>query len=292
ESHTRSPSPSFRLWLSAEPDNQFPAVPLQDALKIAYETPPGIKHNISGTLKQWIDVEANSGKSELELKTQFLLAWFHAIIQERRTCIPQGWLKFYEFNSNDLRVARQVLDVMGSKNGYNWEAIRGFIEDAIYGGRIENQLDIGVLSAYLDKFLSQKMVMSRDGELDSNLRMPEAKSMNEWLDFVKNMIPEEDKPSLFGLPENLGATYELEQSRQTINSLRSMQKYSRSSTLEAFSQWAKKLQPVLAFWKRLHQQNDLLQAELKDSDSTDPIIDMLNTEMHFGIGVKKIHSKL
>uniref|UniRef100_A0A1I7SEA2 Cytoplasmic dynein 2 heavy chain 1 n=1 Tax=Bursaphelenchus xylophilus TaxID=6326 RepID=A0A1I7SEA2_BURXY len=188
ELHSKSPNPAFRLWLSAEPDNQFPAVPLQDALKIAYETPPGIKHNISGTLKQWIELEGNSGKSELELKTQFLLAWFHAIIQERRTYIPQGWLKFYEFNSNDLRVARQVLDVMGSKNGYNWEAIRGFMEDAIYGGRIENQLDIGVLSAYLDKFLSQKMVMSRDGELDSNLRMPEAKSMNEWLDFVQNKL--------------------------------------------------------------------------------------------------------
>ncbi|CAD5211319.1 unnamed protein product [Bursaphelenchus xylophilus] len=167
ESRTRSPSPSFRLWLSAEPDNQFPAVPLQDALKIAYETPPGIKHNISGTLKQWIDVEGN----------------------KRRTYIPQGWLKFYEFNSNDLRVARQVLDAMGSKNGYNWESIRGFMEDAIYGGIIENQLDIGVLSSYLDKFLSQKMVTSRDGELDSNLRMPEAKSMNEWLDFVKNKTP-------------------------------------------------------------------------------------------------------
>uniref|UniRef100_A0A1I7SG34 Dynein_C domain-containing protein n=1 Tax=Bursaphelenchus xylophilus TaxID=6326 RepID=A0A1I7SG34_BURXY len=41
--------------------------------------------------------------------------------------------------------------------------------------------------------------------------MPEAKSMNEWLDFVKSKIPELDKPSLFGHPENLGATYELEQ---------------------------------------------------------------------------------
>uniref|UniRef100_A0A1I7SED5 Dynein_heavy domain-containing protein n=1 Tax=Bursaphelenchus xylophilus TaxID=6326 RepID=A0A1I7SED5_BURXY len=89
ELHSKSPNPAFRLWLSAEPDNQFPAVPLQDALKIAYETPPGIKHNVSGTLKQWIELEGNSGKSELELKTQFLLAWFHAIIQERRTYIPQ-----------------------------------------------------------------------------------------------------------------------------------------------------------------------------------------------------------
>lgn len=40
----------------------------------------------------------------------FLLAWFHAIVQERLRYCPLGWAKHYEFNESDLRVACDTLD--------------------------------------------------------------------------------------------------------------------------------------------------------------------------------------
>lgn len=40
----------------------------------------------------------------------FLLAWFHAIVQERLRYTPLGWAKHYEFNESDLRVACDTLD--------------------------------------------------------------------------------------------------------------------------------------------------------------------------------------
>lgn len=40
----------------------------------------------------------------------FLLAWFHAIIQERMRYTPLGWAKKYEFTESDLRVACDMLD--------------------------------------------------------------------------------------------------------------------------------------------------------------------------------------
>lgn len=40
----------------------------------------------------------------------FLLAWFHAIVQERLRYVPLGWAKHYEFNESDLRVACDTLD--------------------------------------------------------------------------------------------------------------------------------------------------------------------------------------
>ena len=40
----------------------------------------------------------------------FLLAWFHAIIQERLRYAPLGWAKKYEFNESDLRMACDTLD--------------------------------------------------------------------------------------------------------------------------------------------------------------------------------------
>lgn len=40
----------------------------------------------------------------------FLIAWFHAIIQERLRYAPLGWSKVYEFNESDLRMACDTLD--------------------------------------------------------------------------------------------------------------------------------------------------------------------------------------
>lgn len=40
----------------------------------------------------------------------FLLAWFHAIVQERLRYCPLGWAKHYEFSESDLRVACDTLD--------------------------------------------------------------------------------------------------------------------------------------------------------------------------------------
>ncbi len=40
----------------------------------------------------------------------FLLAWFHATIQERLSYAPLGWTKKYEFNESDLRMACDTLD--------------------------------------------------------------------------------------------------------------------------------------------------------------------------------------
>lgn len=40
----------------------------------------------------------------------FLLAWFHAIVQERLTYAPLGWSKKYEFNESDLKCACDTLD--------------------------------------------------------------------------------------------------------------------------------------------------------------------------------------
>lgn len=40
----------------------------------------------------------------------FVLAYFHALVQERRTYIPQGWSKSYEFSYSDLKVSLEIID--------------------------------------------------------------------------------------------------------------------------------------------------------------------------------------
>jgi len=103
------PHPSFRLWLTTEPHSAFPSILLQESLKATFESPPGLKKNLQRQLSSW-DREAFDASSPTKARLQYLLACFHAIIQERRTFIPQGWTKFYEFSYGDLRAGTYVME--------------------------------------------------------------------------------------------------------------------------------------------------------------------------------------
>ena len=78
-------------------------------------------------------------------------------MQERRTYIPQGWSKFYEFSYGDLKAGTYVMEAVSEVEQndlpIDWETIYGLMEDAIYGGRIDNVYDLRVLRAHL-RFVS------------------------------------------------------------------------------------------------------------------------------------------
>lgn len=38
-----------------------------------------------------------------------IATYFHALIQERRNYIPQGWNKFYEFNYGDYKSGLNII---------------------------------------------------------------------------------------------------------------------------------------------------------------------------------------
>ena len=91
----------------------------------------------------------------------FVLSWFHALMQERRTYIPQGWSKFYEFSYGDLKAGESIINTLvedaskgKTKDMVNWESLYGLFENAIYGGRIDGVFDMKVLRAYLEHYFS------------------------------------------------------------------------------------------------------------------------------------------
>jgi hypothetical protein len=79
---------------------------------------------------------ANSGGLLVRSQLLFVLAWFHAVLQERRTYIPQGFTKFYEFSFADLRSSADIIDNLCRKLGLAnvnlstlpWPTIRGLLE--------------------------------------------------------------------------------------------------------------------------------------------------------------------
>lgn len=53
------------------------------------QAPPGIKKNLQRTYDSWSPEFISRGKSSIRAQALFVLAWFHAIVQERRNYIPQ-----------------------------------------------------------------------------------------------------------------------------------------------------------------------------------------------------------
>ena len=88
ELNALKPQKDFRLWLTSEVHPKFPTILLQSSIKITYEAPPGIKKNLLRTFENWTQEEFGKGGTARS-QTLFVLAWFHAIVQERRKYIPQ-----------------------------------------------------------------------------------------------------------------------------------------------------------------------------------------------------------
>ena len=56
--------------------------------QVTSEAPPGLKRNLQRTYAAW-GPELLAAGTPLRAQLLFLLAWFHGIVQERRSFVPQ-----------------------------------------------------------------------------------------------------------------------------------------------------------------------------------------------------------
>ena len=74
-----------------------------------FEPPSGVKANLIRTFST-VPAPRMCKEPHERARLYFLLAWLHAIIQERLRYAPLGWAKKYEFNESDLRMGCDTLD--------------------------------------------------------------------------------------------------------------------------------------------------------------------------------------
>lgn len=82
------------------------------------------------------------------------LSYFHALIQERRNYIPQGWTKSYEFNYGDFRAGSQLMVEVSQRSKVQWDMLYGLMQDTVYGGRVDNDVDLSTLGVLLGEYFS------------------------------------------------------------------------------------------------------------------------------------------
>mmetsp|Transcript_41826 Transcript_41826/g.82044 ORF Transcript_41826/g.82044 Transcript_41826/m.82044 type:complete len:4055 (+) Transcript_41826:307-12471(+) len=274
------PQPSFRLWLTTEPHDNFPIILIQQSLKITYESPPGIKQNLLRTYENWEPSFISSG-SVTRAQTFFCLSWFHAIVQERRTFIPQGWTKFYEFSFADLRSGTDVINSIfkranprGSSSvepgSLPWQTIWGLMEFAIYGGRIDNDHDVRVLVTYLSQYFNpEALSRGRVGPL----QLPQSNNHSEYLQLIHS-LSDSDAPTIFNLPANIEGAVQQNQSQFVVSQLRKMAVSSSLSNKFNREQWRAQLTPLLQLWEKLTKTDEgaLLKPPAKISMATEDVL--------------------
>ena len=87
---TLNPHRNFRLLLTMEANPSIPVNILRQSRILMNEPPPGIKANLSDSLRSISTARLSQGPAE-KVRLYFLLAWFHAVVQERLRYVPLGW---------------------------------------------------------------------------------------------------------------------------------------------------------------------------------------------------------
>ena len=153
----------------------------------------------------------------------FVLSWFHALMQERRKYIPQGWSKYYEFSFGDLKAGELTLtNIQAEAKGGapHWQKMHGILENAIYGGRIDNSFDLRVLRAYI-KEMFRDAVLSGQEPLSNMVPVPQSGMVRDYAGII-NKVPDFDVPGLFGLPANIDRSVQRFNSTAVISQLKQL----------------------------------------------------------------------
>ena len=147
-------NPNFRLYLTSTPIAFFPVSVLQNGVKLTTEPPRGIKANMKRTFAEKTDAWLDDCKKEkIFRKMVFGVAFFHAIVQERRKFGPLGWNVVYQFNDSDLDTSFTMLKIfLDEQDEIPWEALVYVTGIINYGGRVTDDNDRRCLITTLEKY--------------------------------------------------------------------------------------------------------------------------------------------
>jgi dynein heavy chain 1 len=198
--HSLQPHPQFRLFLTMDIHPKIPVNLIRAGRVFVFEPPPGIKANLLRTFNNIPASRMMKAPNE-RARLYFLVAWFHAVVQERLRYVPLGWAKFYEFNESDLRMACDTLDAwidataMGRTNlppdKVPWDALKTLLSETIYGGKVDNEFDARLLSSFVNRLFTPRsfeadflLVANADG---GDISIPDALRRDQFMSWANNL---------------------------------------------------------------------------------------------------------
>ena len=222
--------PDFRLWLMSMPSKDFPVATLQSSIKLTNEPPKGLRANMLGTLgtlKE--DYFESCSKPGPWKKLVYGLAFFHAMIQERRKFGPLGWNVGYEFNNSDLDCSMATLKMfLEEQDEIPWESLVYVTGQINYGGRITDDQDRRCLMTILANYYTPAIIADDYKFSESGTYyVPTEGPMQSYINYTQ-ALPMEEAPEVFGMHTNALIAFDLAESNKIIDTVLSIQPRVRS----------------------------------------------------------------
>ncbi|KAI8619674.1 dynein heavy chain [Chytriomyces sp. MP71] len=294
--HALKAHKSFRLFLTTETN---PAVPV-NLIRI--------KANLLETLSGISKARATKGPAE-RVRLYFLVAWLHAVVQERLRYAPLGWTKIYEFNDSDYEMCLIVIDnwlddvASGRANiapeKIPWNAIKTLIKETVYGGKIDSANDQALLdsfvnalfkaNAYDHKFalVSASAAMGEEDGKGQALLIPDETKLEKVLDWV-NQLPEQQPPTWLGLPANAEKVLMALKGKEMLSKLRKVIMASTDDETVGEETQQSKSGPSQPAWMRAVRKSvDEWLSALPVSKDKDPLYRYFERENQIGVSLLK-----
>ena len=196
----------FRLFITSEISPKLPTALLQICDVIVAEAPTGIRASIS---RFFSSIPDSRFSNNVQNRLYLILAWVHAVIQERLRFMPNGWHDQYEFTEADSKHALDVIDslIEGScgKNNLDpdslpWEAIRATLRKGVFGGRITNDLDQEILDNLVNStFVPEAFDVSfKLVDIEDSPTLPENSARDDLFAWIQS-LPAHNSVTWLGL---------------------------------------------------------------------------------------------
>lgn len=203
----------FRLFLTSTPSPHFPISILQNGVKMTNEPPKGLKANLTETYRVMEDTWFEDSKRPEHLKKlMFGLAFFHAVVLERRKFGAVGWNIPYEWTVGDLSISQtQTKMFLDSYTTIPIDALWYCLGELNYGGRVTDEWDNRTLSCILTDFVNLA-ILEDQYKFDANCQYgtpPLGADLDDYRKYIKT-LPAEDSPMVFGLHENVNISSSLD----------------------------------------------------------------------------------
>uniref|UniRef100_A0A7S1KLH4 Dynein-1, subspecies f n=1 Tax=Percolomonas cosmopolitus TaxID=63605 RepID=A0A7S1KLH4_9EUKA len=228
----------FRLWLTTEVSPEFPLAILQRALKVVTEPPNSLQLNMATSFSKISEEQFNACPHPAFKPLVFVLAYFHAVIQERRKYGKIGWNVPYDFNRSDFDVSFSLLDTYLTKayeygDPVPWDSLKYLVGEAMYGGRVTDDFDRRILITYLNEYMGdflfdtfQPFYFFEDEHRSYSLPqdcITKSLSLEDYKSHVEETILVDNTPEVFGLHPNAEIGYLTNSARSLFQNLLELQ---------------------------------------------------------------------
>eukprot|EP01006_Ploeotia_vitrea_P030174 TRINITY_DN62648_c0_g2_i1.p1 TRINITY_DN62648_c0_g2~~TRINITY_DN62648_c0_g2_i1.p1 ORF type:complete len:699 (+),score=99.78 TRINITY_DN62648_c0_g2_i1:302-2098(+) len=225
KNEVEEPHEECRIWITSEPNPNFPIGLLQMSIKLTNEPPQGIQAGLKRTYT-WLTQDTLESFRRPEWRPLlYTVSFLHSIVQERRKFGPLGWNVPYEFNQGDWLASIQFLQnhltTVGDdhrRGPVSWETIRYMIAEIQYGGRITDDKDRILFSTMAEVWLTTKIVQP-DFTFCPGYGIPQFEEIIHHRKFIETSLPAVDNPEVFGLHPNADITFRTKQSQLILNTI-------------------------------------------------------------------------